>query len=229
MKTEEPALAIHALHVGYPGQNNWVLSDASLVLKRGECAALVGRNGVGKSTLLKAVAGLHKPAHGTISVFGKPISKSRFSVAYLAQNGSVDWNYPICVRCFVLMGRYVHLSWVRRPRRFDYDIVDSAMETMHLTEFSERRIGELSGGQQQRVLLARALAQEASLFLLDEPLNAVDSITRAAFRETLEWLRASDKTILMATHEIESVRNALNATYQIQAGRVERVIEQGAA
>ncbi len=170
-----PALDIHALSVGYPtsGQNR-ALDNVSLCVPNGTRVALVGPNGAGKSTLLKAIAGLLPVLTGEIKIYGQSIAACRHRIAYLPQRGEIDWRFPISLRKLVLSGRYVHLGWFRHPTTQDGMIADKMIERLGLTALAERQIGQLSGGQQQRTLLARALAQEADLLLLDEPLNAVD-------------------------------------------------------
>jgi manganese/zinc/iron transport system ATP- binding protein len=163
--------------------------------------ALVGPNGSGKSTLLKAIAGILRPQSGRINVCGLPAGACHHLVTYLAQRGEIDWNFPISVRRLVLTGRYVHLGWLRRPGPADRAVAAQVLERLGIAHLGDRQIGELSGGQQQRALLARALVQEASLLLLDEPLNAVDAETRNVLDQVLVELRHAGKAIVMATHD----------------------------
>ncbi|MBA3873234.1 MAG: ABC transporter ATP-binding protein [Anaerolineae bacterium] len=198
-----PALDIHDLSVGYPtGGQGHALENVSLCVPVGTRLALVGPNGAGKSTLLKAIAGLLPVQTGDIKVFGQPITATRHRVAYLPQRGEIDWRFPISLRKLVLTGRYVHLGWFKRPSAQDIRIADTMIERLGLTALTERQIGQLSGGQQQRALLARALAQEADLLLLDEPLNAVDANTRTIIADVLKQFQHENKTVVAATHDL---------------------------
>jgi ABC-type Mn2+/Zn2+ transport system ATPase subunit len=202
-KLDAPALDIHDLSVGYPttGQS-YALDNVSLRVPSGTRVALVGPNGAGKSTLLKAIAGLLPVLIGDIKVYGQSIESCRLRVAYLPQRGEIDWRFPISLRKLVLSGRYVHLGWFKRPTAQDRMIVDKMIERLGLTALADRQIGQLSGGQQQRALLARALAQEADLLLLDEPLNAVDANTRTIIADVLKQLQHENKTVVAATHDL---------------------------
>jgi len=199
----QPALDIRHLSVGYRSSDqNRALDNVSLCVPKGDRVALVGPNGAGKSTLLKAVVGLLPILSGDIRIFGQPIDDCRDRVAYLPQRGDIDWRFPISLRKLVLSGRYVHLGWFKQPRAKDRVIADEMIARLGLTHLAERQIGQLSGGQQQRALLARALAQEADLLLLDEPLNAVDADTRAIISDVLDLLRSEGKTVVAATHDL---------------------------
>ena len=178
------------------------LKDIQLTIKRGERVALVGPNGAGKSTLLQLILGTLKNQSGSIRVYGNPVARCHHRVAVIPQRSAVDWGFPLNVQQVVIMGRYVHLGWLRRPTVADREIAESAMETMAITDLAQRQIGELSGGQQQRVMLARALAQDADLLLLDEPLNHVDIKTQELIFHTLEALSRIGKTSLISTHDL---------------------------
>lgn len=204
--TDAPALAAHGVTVRYPGAPRPALDGLDLVTPRGARVALVGPNGAGKSTLLKAIAGLLPVAAGSLRVFGAPVGAFRHRVAYLAQRGELDWSFPISVRRLVLTGRYPHLGWLRWPTRADWRRADEALAKLHLFDLAERQIGELSGGQQQRALLARALAQEADLLLLDEPLNSVDAATREVVSSVLRDLQRQGKTVIVATHDLDRLQ-----------------------
>jgi manganese/zinc/iron transport system ATP- binding protein len=199
------AQALEALNVSvvYPGIDHPALQNVSLCVPSGSRVALVGPNGAGKSTLLKAVAGLLSTTSGAIRIYGQPLSAVRAHVSYLPQRGELDWSFPISLRKLVLTGRYVHLGWLRWPSKADWAHADEAIERMQLSDLAERQISHLSGGQQQRALLARALAQEADLLLLDEPLNAVDAATRQVVAGVLGALHQQGKTIITATHDLE--------------------------
>lgn len=198
-----PALDAQDVFARYPGDDARALCGVSLRVMPGMRVALVGPNGAGKSTLLKAAAGLLPIESGSISIYGNAVGADHRRVAYLAQRGEIDWRFPISLRRLVLTGRYVHLGWLKWPSREDWRIADEAIERMGLSSLRERQIGDLSGGQQQRALLARALAQDADLLLLDEPLNAVDAATREIVSHTLDALQHAGKTAVIATHDIE--------------------------
>ena len=198
----KPAVEVIGVRAAYAGAPTLALQGVSVVVPVGASVALVGHNGSGKSTLLKAIAGLLPLAGGTIRIFGQLPGACHHRFAYLPQRGDVDWRFPINVRRLVLTGRYVHLGWLKRPRADDYAIADRALARLGIGALANRQIGQLSGGQQQRVLLARALAQEADLLLLDEPLNAVDAGTRDTVATVLQELKAQGKAMLVATHDL---------------------------
>lgn len=197
-----PALELRDLMVRYPGTSQYSLKGVSLRVPAGARVALVGANGAGKSTLLKAVAGLLPVQSGEVRVYGNPVGACHHRVAYLPQRGEIDWRFPISLKRLVMTGRYVHLGWLKRPRREDRIIVDEMIARLGLSALAERQIGQLSGGQQQRTMLARALAQEADLILLDEPLNAIDADTRRVIIEVLATLSQERKTVVSATHDL---------------------------
>ncbi len=196
------ALSVRNIGFRYPGLDEEVLEDVSLSVDPGERVALVGPNGAGKSTLLHLILGMEEGHSGHIEVYGNPAHKCRHRVAIVPQRSTVDWRFPVTVRQVVMMGRYVHLGWFRQPRREDHDRVEDALETMGITELAQRQVGELSGGQQQRVMLARTLAHDADLLLLDEPLNHVDISTQELIFHTLERLTSAGKAVLVSTHDL---------------------------
>ena len=198
----EPALEINGLSFTYPGATQPALVDLSLTILPGERVALVGPNGAGKSTLIKLVAGLEREQKGSIRVYGRPRPACYHRVGYVPQRGDVDWRFPVTVREVVMMGRYAHLGWLKWPRRADHEAVNRALDAMNLTTLADRQIGELSGGQQQRVMIARTLAQEADLLLLDEPLNNLDVGTQEMIFHVLEALAEEGKTIVVTTHDL---------------------------
>jgi ABC-type Mn2+/Zn2+ transport system ATPase subunit len=168
--------------------------------------AVVGPNGAGKSTLFKALVGLVPLAAGQVSLFGQPASQRHpCDVSYVAQRSEIDWRFPVRVEDVVLMGRYPHVGWLRRPATEDRDRVQAALERVGLAELGRRQIGQLSGGQQQRAFLARALAQEARLLLLDEPFSGVDAVAERVIFEILADLQREGRTILVATHDLNTV------------------------
>lgn len=200
--TDHPALEISNLSFSYPGSSVLALDDVSVTIGSGEKVALVGPNGSGKSTLLKLIIGLERLTRGEISVYGHGAARCKHRVAIIPQRASVDWSFPITVAQVVLMGRYVHLGWLKRPKTQDHEAVEKALEMMKITHLSDVKIGELSGGQQQRVMIARTLAHDADLLLMDEPLNHVDFTTQELIFHTLEKLSEQGKTTLVSTHDL---------------------------
>lgn len=216
-----PALEVRGLCVAYPGESGTArlaLTEVSLSVPVGTRVALVGPNGAGKSTLLKAVAGLLPVRSGEIRIYGQPVGACHHRVAYLPQRGEIDWRFPITVRGLVLTGRYVHLGWLRRPGPGDHAVALRVLDRLGLGALAERQIGQLSGGQQQRALLARALAQDADLLLLDEPLNAVDAETRAVVAEVLRDLRRQGKTAVVATHDLDRLEAEFDSALYLCEG-----------
>lgn len=215
-----PALQIDQLSVTYPYSEVAALRGVSLNVAPGTRMALIGPNGSGKSTLLKTVAGLLPAASGDLRIYGNRVGACHHRVAYLPQRGEIDWTFPISVERLVLTGRYVHLGWLRRPGRRDREIVRQQLARLRLTHLAKLQIGRLSGGQQQRALLARALAQEADLLLLDEPLNAVDSETRDVVYDLMAQLRNQGKTLLVATHELGQLASSFDGAVYLEAGEL---------
>jgi ABC-type Mn2+/Zn2+ transport system ATPase subunit len=197
-----PALEVHKLTYSYPGASEPALTDVTLTVMPGEKVALVGPNGAGKSTLIKLVAGLERPPAGSIKIYGNPAGECFHRVAYVPQRGDVEWSFPVTVRQVVMMGRYGHIGWLKRPRQADHEAVERALAAMNLHDVANRQIGELSGGQQQRVMLARTLAHEADLLLLDEPLNSLDMPTQELIFDVLEQIVTEDRTVIVSTHDL---------------------------
>lgn len=181
-----------------------VVRGIDLTVEPGSLVAVVGPNGSGKSTLLKAILDLTPVRGGRVELDGRPVSSQRRRIAYVPQREAVDWSFPITAAQVVLMGRYPHIGWLRRPRPNDRAAVRDALARVGMTELADRQIGALSGGQQQRVFLARALVQEAAVLLLDEPLTGVDQTTERVVIALLRELRDAGSTILQATHDLES-------------------------
>lgn len=183
------------------------LRDASFGSPGGSITALVGVNGSGKSTLFKAIMGFVKLAQGNISVLGMPVREAlkRNLIAYVPQSEDVDWNFPVLVEDVVLMGRYGHMGLLRRPKTADREAVDAALARVGMGELRQRQIGELSGGQKKRVFLARALAQDSRVILLDEPFTGVDVKTEDAIVRLLGELRDEGRVMLVSTHNLGSV------------------------
>jgi ABC-type Mn2+/Zn2+ transport system ATPase subunit len=206
------------LSTGYPGESRIALKNINIRVPQGKCIALVGHNGAGKSTLLKVAAGLLPVRQGSINVFGSPIGHQHQRVVYLPQRSEIDWHFPMSVRKLVMTGRYVHLGWLRRPGENDQRIVEDAIDELAIGDLKDRQISQLSGGEQQRVLLARALAQDADLFLLDEPLNAVDAATRMIVAKVLTDLRKGGKTVVVATHFIDKLATEYDGAVYLSEG-----------
>lgn len=200
----EAALAVRRLTVSYSSRP--VLWDVDATFPRGALAAVVGPNGAGKSTLLKAALGLLPADSGQSLVFGQPARKMLDRVAYVPQREAVDWDFPVTVQEVVEMGRFRHAGRLRRLSRSDSAKVAGCLEEVGMTAYAKRQIGALSGGQRQRVFLARALAQEASLLIMDEPFSGVDARTEAAILKLLAGLRDQGRSIVVVHHDIETVR-----------------------
>jgi manganese/iron transport system ATP-binding protein len=183
------------------------LDGASFTVPRGSITALVGINGSGKSTLFKAIMGFVPLASGTVEILGKPRDAALAAnlVAYVPQAEEVDWSFPVLVEDVVMMGRYGHMNWLRRAGPRDRTLVAEALERVGMTHLAKRQIGELSGGQKKRVFLARALAQEGQVILLDEPFTGVDVQTEERIVKLLTELRAEGRVMLISTHNLGSV------------------------
>jgi manganese/iron transport system ATP-binding protein len=192
-------LQVQQLAVSYPGVIG--LQDVSFRIQPGELVGLVGPNGAGKSTMLKAMMGLTPHTSGLVSYCTCPLCRQLDRVAYLPQRSQVDWDFPITVQRVVMMARTRKIGWLRRPDRMDKMLIQAALERVEMWDLRDRRIGELSGGQQQRVFLARALAQQAEIFLLDEPFTGVDSNTEAAIFDIFAELKALGKILLVSSHD----------------------------
>jgi manganese/iron transport system ATP-binding protein len=200
------SISVRGLTVTY-ASGVTAVHDASFELEPGSICALVGVNGSGKSTIFKAVMGFVTPAAGRIRLCGLGVEEAikRNIVAYVPQNEEIDWNFPVLVEDVVMMGRYGHMNFLRMPSRADRYKVDAALERVGMSEFRTRQIGELSGGQKKRVFLARALAQEGRIILLDEPFTGVDVKTETAIISLLRELRAAGHLMLISTHNLGSV------------------------
>jgi manganese/zinc/iron transport system ATP- binding protein len=182
-----------------------VLWDVDLVMEQPQLAAIVGPNGAGKSTLIKAVLGLIPMASGTVQVLGQPVAQQRKKIGYVPQRESVDWDFPVSVLDVVLMGTYGQLGWFRRPGQAEREWARQCLNKVGLSQFERRQIGQLSGGQQQRVFLARALAQKAEIYFMDEPMAGVDAATERIIFELLSELRQDGKTIIAVHHDLRTV------------------------
>lgn len=197
---------------------NTALRNASFEIPTGTITALVGVNGAGKSTLFKAIMGFVPAAKGEISVLGMPVKTalSQNIVAYVPQSEEVDWSFPVLVEDVVMMGRYGHMGFLRRPKPVDHAAVTSALERVNMSEFRLRQIGELSGGQRKRVFLARAIAQEGKVILLDEPFTGVDVQTEDAIITLLREMRDEGRVMLVSTHNLGSVPEFCDRTVLVK-------------
>jgi manganese/zinc/iron transport system ATP- binding protein len=198
----EDGLAIRDLTVAYPGKV--VLRGVSADIRRGQVVGVIGPNGGGKSTLLMAILGIVPTVSGSVSLFGRPAVAMRTRMAYVPQRELVDWDFPVTVREVVMMGRYPGIGWLRRPGRRDHERVDRVLERVGLREHQGTQIGQLSGGQQQRAFIARALAQDADVLLLDEPLVGIDAATQEVILQVIEEQRQAGTIVLLATHDLAS-------------------------
>jgi manganese/zinc/iron transport system ATP- binding protein len=186
-------------------RDQYLLKNISLEINPGKIVAVVGPNGAGKTTLLKSLVGLIKPQTGTVLFNDKPFDAVKKSIAYVPQRLTVDWDFPVSVFDVVLMGRYAHLGWFKRPTSFDYNCTFAALDQVGLSAYKDHHIGSLSGGQQQRVFLARALVQEAHVYLMDEPFAGVDITTEKTIISILKGLRDEGKTIVIVHHNIHTL------------------------
>ncbi len=182
-----------------------VLWDIDINIPQGILLAIVGPNGAGKSTLIKAALGIVKVTSGHILFFDKEYKDYRKKIAYIPQKGSVDWDFPTSVFDVVLMGRYGHIGWIKRPTNIDKEKTLEALKKVGMESFKDRQISELSGGQKQRVFLARALNQEAEIYFMDEPFQGVDVRTEKAIIEILKELKAEGKTVIVVHHDLKTV------------------------
>ncbi len=200
------SISVRNLTVTY-GNGFTAVENASFELEPGTICALVGVNGSGKSTIFKAIMGFVQPAAGEIRLCGRPVAEvlKRSLVAYVPQSEDIDWNFPVLVEDVVMMGRYGRMNLLRIPSRTDRDKVDEALERVGMTAYRSRQIGELSGGQKKRVFLARSLAQEGRIILLDEPFTGVDVKSETAIIDLLRELRAAGHLMLISTHNLGSV------------------------
>jgi ABC-type Mn2+/Zn2+ transport system ATPase subunit len=202
-KRAAPAVEVRNLSAGYNGHT--ALDDVTFTVEQGCLAGLVGPNGSGKSTLLRVILGLHKPWRGEVRIVGREGSGARGRIGYMPQSELVDWSFPVTALDVVIMGRYGRLGLVRRPGPRDRQEAMAALERVRLADLSQRLIGELSGGEQRRMLIARALAQDADLVLLDEPLAGLDATAQHDLLALLDDLRREDKTLFVATHDLSCV------------------------
>lgn len=200
---ETNAITVTDLTVAY--HETPVLWDIDLDVPPGVLLAIVGPNGAGKTTLIKAILGLVRTAAGNVLIYDKPYEAQRKLIGYVPQRGSVDWDFPTNVLDVVMMGRYAALGWIRRPGKHERELAMQALEKVGMEKYNTRQISQLSGGQQQRVFLARALVQDATVYLMDEPFQGVDATTERAIVSLLQELRENGKTVVVVHHDLQTV------------------------
>lgn len=203
MKNKLYAVEVHDLTVAYDVKP--VLWDIDLSIPKGELVAIVGPNGAGKTTLIKAMLGLIKPVSGNTHFpsLGEGNLKNR--IAYVPQSGSLDWDFPSTVLDVVMMGRYGHLGWFKRPGKTEKEMALATLEKVGMQKYADRQISQLSGGQQQRVFLARALIQQAEIYFMDEPFKGVDAQTEKSIVTLLKELKKQEKTVIVVHHDLQTV------------------------
>jgi manganese/zinc/iron transport system ATP- binding protein len=198
----ESPVVINDLTVSY--HEKPVLWDVDLQIPEGKLVAIIGPNGAGKSTLIKTVLDLIPASAGTIHIYGKPYRQNRHLVGYVPQRSSVDWDFPTTALDVVTMGTYGELGWIKRPGKQQFERAKHCLNQLGMADFANRQISQLSGGQQQRVFLARALAQNARLYFMDEPFVGVDAITERAIITLLQELKREGKTVVCVHHDLDS-------------------------
>ncbi len=226
---ENPVLELHNLTVTY--DNKPAVWNLDYTLPAGKLIGVIGPNGSGKTTMMKAIMGLIKPSSGYIKLFGRDLADVRDKVAYVPQRGSVDWDFPVNVYDTVTMGRFNRKNLFKRINNKDKEIISDAIKKVQLEAFAKRQISQLSGGQQQRVFIARALAQEADLYLLDEPFAGVDAATENAIISLLKEMKQQGKTIVVVHHDLQTASKyfdwlVLINTRLIASGKTEEVFQK---
>ncbi|MCC6803632.1 MAG: metal ABC transporter ATP-binding protein [Anaerolineae bacterium] len=196
-----PVLSVRGISAGYPNARD-AIQDVSFDVARGERVAVLGPNGAGKSTLFKAIVGLIPFSAGEVSIHDQDCRTSHSLVGYVPQNNAVDWRFPATVADVVMMGRLRQIGWFRLANRRHWEMVDHLLDQVGMLHLRDRRIGQLSGGQRQRVFIARALAQETDVLLLDEPFSGIDAAAEHEILDVLDRLQAQNVTVLIATHDL---------------------------
>lgn len=213
-------MAIHIEDLTVAYKTEPALWDLDMEVPKGVLLAIIGPNGAGKTTLLKSTLGLVKPSAGQIYIFGKPADCQKKLIAYVPQKSSVDWDFPVSVFDTVLMGTYPAVGWVLRPRKSHKQKAQDALKKVGLWNLKNRQISELSGGQQQRVFLARALVQEADIYLMDEPFQGVDIATEKMIVEILRALRDNGKTVAVVHHDLQTVKEYFDWAMMVNVRRI---------
>lgn len=203
--TKVPALEVHDLTVAFDRKP--VLWNVDLIIPQGKIVGIVGPNGAGKSTLIKSIMGLLPLSSGYAKLFDQPLNDVRNKISYVPQRESVDWDFPASVMDVVLMGRYSRLGLFKRPRKADRDAALDSLKKVGMEAFANRQISQLSGGQQQRTFLARALAQQADIYFMDEPFAGVDAATEKTIITLLRDMAAAGKTVIVVHHDLQSVKS----------------------
>lgn len=219
----EPQFALHVEDLTVTYGATPALWDIDLDIPPGVMAGIIGPNGSGKSTLLKAALGLVRPVAGHVRFMGRPVAQMRGRIGYVPQRQTVDWDFPTTARDVVEMGLYGRLGWFRRPGAAEREKAMAALAELGMQDYAERQISQLSGGQQQRVFIARALVQEASILILDEPMAGVDATTEAVIIDLLKRLRDSGRTVVVVHHDLTTVQSYFDWLIMMNV----RVIAQG--
>lgn len=199
-----PALEVHDVTVAFDRKP--VLWNIDITLPQGKLIGIIGPNGAGKSTLIKAMMGILPLSSGFVKLFDQPLDEVRSRISYVPQRESIDWDFPASVLDVVLMGRYANVGLFRRPRKADRDVALDCLKKVGMEAFTNRQISQLSGGQQQRTFLARALAQQADLYFMDEPFSGVDAATESAIVTLLRSMTSQNKTVVVVHHDLQSVK-----------------------
>lgn len=197
-----------------------VLQNVSFSIPEGKLIGIIGPNGAGKSTLIKTILGLIPKASGHVSIYDKPYEKQRSLVGYVPQRGSVDWDFPTNALDVVLMGRYRHIGWLKYPSKKDKQFAMDCLDKVGMSAFAGRQISQLSGGQQQRVFLARALAQDAKVYFMDEPFVGVDAATEKAIITLLDELKKQGKTVLVVHHDLQTVQEYFDWVFLLNMRKI---------
>lgn len=213
-----PPCVVENISAAY--RDRLALSGVSFTVPSGEIMAILGPNGAGKSTLIKAMLELIPRVSGKAEFFGKNLSRVRKRIAYMPQSASIDWDFPARVKDVVLMGTYTHLGWLRRPGRKEHQAALAAMEQLDISDLANRQISELSGGQKQRTFVARALAADADLLVMDEPFAGVDMKSEKTILQVLRSLASSGKTILLVHHDLATVREFCSSVLLLREGNL---------
>ena len=226
IEPKERAIEVHDLTVVYDQKP--ALWDVDFELPKGKLIGIIGPNGSGKSTLIKTIMGLLEPSSGWVNIFDEKIDKVRHKVSYVPQRESVDWDFPTNVMDVVLMGRYGRKNLFRRTTKLDREIATECLEKVGMLPFAKRQIAQLSGGQQQRVFMARALAEKAEMYLMDEPFAGVDAATESSIFKVFQEVRDSGKTMMVVHHDLQSAAKyfdwvVLMNTRLVAAGPIEEV------
>tara|TARA_Y100001935_G_scaffold253375_1_gene259427 strand:- start:1606 stop:2355 length:750 start_codon:yes stop_codon:yes gene_type:complete len=231
MKKDPTEIAVSIKDLTVAFDKKPVLWDIDLDIPKGALTAIVGPNGAGKSTLLKAALTIIKPTAGRVDIFGQPIKRQLSQIAYIPQRNSVDWDFPTNVLDVVLMGTYGDLGWIKRPGKKEKNRALNVLEKVGMETFYDRQISQLSGGQQQRIFLARALVQNAAIYIMDEPFVGVDAVTEKAIVTLLKELRDQQKTVIVVHHDLQTIDEYFDWVFllnvrQIAFGKVKNTLNE---